>query len=190
MAAPVFPESFFEIINAAVARHKDDTAKAVAQAIRKIRELPEFSEWINRLAENHIASMVHNRRHRLNKAATGERISIDALDDVAAPEPRVVGREIELPDVVSNLIEGITLDYFIGSKTLGAMSGLELRATAARYFGNGHKLLFLSQLCNRLARIVQPEQQVRDVVTNAELSVLVAEVQAQEPSEPLAMEVA
>lgn len=166
-----YPKSFASVIDSAVKRHKSNIDAAVDWAMGELAELPEWEEWQQQAIRRAVASLVHHRRGDIS-CPRDQRPSATHRDYV----PAIQRREIDLPDVASQIAESITLDYMIGGKTLGTLYGKELVGLAEKSWSTGQRNLMMSHLCAQLYRIVPREKQVKDVVSEGELSKIASQV--------------
>jgi hypothetical protein len=172
-----FPESFRKIITASEERHKTDISKAVAEAVKKIRALPEFSEWVDELVNSQVRGMIIDRRHRVNGfpiEPAGENNGHSKNGKPFTAHPK-----IDLPDVVNSIARRINLNYRFGGKTLGTLMGEELAGLADREKQTGDTHYFHYRLLTRLAEIVPADKAVGDVVKNQkQLTKIIDELEA------------
>lgn len=114
-----FPESILSKCREASRKHANDIPKAIEEAERNIRALPEFREWAGSLITQAISDLVYAARHTDNQAIKRRNGSY--------------GGQAKVNPAASSEVKRLYDDlyqYRIGGRTLGDLKGSELKPIA------------------------------------------------------------
>ena len=153
-----YPSNVLRICEAAVNRHASDIEKAVVEAEKKVRDLPEFPELVDKLIHTAIQEIIYDIRHHANVRMKQNMGSYGGRAKVTSGSCPTVNR------IAEDLYR-----YSIAGTILGLVTGKQLPeiADSEAAVGNGH--LFNARLCRSLAKIVPEDKRVQDVVNQKKL---------------------
>lgn len=166
-----FPAPIRNAVAAACRQHPNDIVAAVDEAEKAVRKLPEFEDFVALMVHHSIQEMVYDDRHRFN---------IGVKKNMGANPKTVVGNSAAVLEVY-----GSVYAIHVAGKTLGELLGSELadaRATE-QAMASGH--LFNDALLEWVeAQGVEPEQRVKDAITEKKLTAQLRRLQKKAKEEP------
>ncbi len=155
------PDSVLSIIAKATRRNPSDIYKAVEQAYRHVRELPEFDSLVESLVKQALRSLIHDSRHTMNTAMKCERGCYGGDAKVKAGASESANRlYLEL---YNYHVAGTVLGELLGGKLEGIADSEEAKA-------NGHG--FNAKLLRELNPMVPEGVRVRDAVKLTKLKLI------------------
>ena len=163
------PEKFSDIIRKSEERFKDNIDKAVVDAEKKIRKLPEFDDFVQVLISEAIRSRIHDTRHYINRVikedvASGSQQEGDS-ESYVVPKPKVVvGRNKSV-----NEVERTVYDIRIANKCLGSIFGYELSNLAESESATARGYQIRAKLCLALVPLVPESKTVRQAISSKKL---------------------
>lgn len=157
--------SIHDVIREADSKFPNDIPSAVEWANKKLRESPEFQQWVENFILHSIQEMVYDVRHKKSqqiKAQAGGYIN---------------PTKVSSSSKTTNAALAEVYAYCIAGKTLGMVLGSELAAIASseKEIAEGH--LFNHQLCQQLSRMVPADKTVKDAVPESKLRGLFKKLQ-------------
>lgn len=154
------PKPILNIADKMAAKHSGDITLAVATALKAIRKLPEFREYVEILVHQSVQDLVYAARHQDNR-----QIKYANGDYHAAQKVRPADSE-----GVIRAAQNALFEYRIGGSRLGLLLGKDLLSIAAteRAIGSGH--FFNAALVEGLAPMVPAEKTVEESVSEAKLN--------------------
>lgn len=152
-----------KLADAAVDKHPDSIQDSTDYVLKRAWNLPWFVKLKNELIRRAIAKLIHDTRHQINVAMR------TASGEYGGPAKVVAG------SASGRIAQGV-MAYLIAGKTLGMLTGDELRATADSESekANGHQ--FNVRLCRELAKTVRGEDTVGQKFTLVKLAALFAKM--------------
>lgn len=147
----------YDIIRKADEQFPDDIPAAVSWANGKLREEPEFQEWVESFVTHSIQEMVYDVRHKKS-----QQIKSQAGGYIAPTK-------VSSSSASTNAVLAEVYQYRIAGRTLGMLLGSELGdiATNETDIANGH--LFNARLCEHLKRLVPENKTVKQAVPEKKL---------------------
>lgn len=145
------PKIVIAIAGKAVDEHPDEISKAVKMAESEIRQLPEFQESVDALIHQAIKDLVYNARCAVSKTIR---------KNVHSGPAKVLAA----CSAVETSIAKSVFNYCIGTRTLGDMTGAELREIACREHRIAEGHMFNSRLAGRIAPMVPENKKVKNTL--------------------------
>lgn len=163
MEAPKEMERLQKLVDAAVDECPDNIEDATEAVLKKTGRVQWFEKLKDELIRRAISKLIHDTRHRINVAMRSASGEYGGLAKVTA-------------GAASGRIAQGVMAYMIAGKTLGLLTGDELRATAdsESEIALGHQ--FNVRLCRELAKTVKGETTVKERFTLAKLTALFQKV--------------
>ena len=163
MEPPKEMERLQKLVDSAVDKHPDSIEDAIESVLKKAGKVAWFEKLKEELLRRAIAKLIHDTRHGINvtmRKASGE----------------YGGQAKVIAGAVSARIAQGAMAYMIAGKTLGALTGEELLATADSESekASGHQ--FNVRLCRELSKTVKGESTVGQKYTVKRLQALFEKV--------------
>lgn len=157
METPKEIERLQSLVDTAVDKHPDSIEDATESVLKKANRVAWFEKLKDELIRRAIARLIHDTRHKINVSMR------NASGDYGGPATVVAG-------AASGRIAQGVMAYLIAGKTLGMLTGDELRATADSESekASGHQ--FNVRLCRELAKRVKGADTVSQRFTLAKLT--------------------
>lgn len=161
-----FSQNVLTAAKQAIKKFPNDVSKAVDEAEKTIRELPEFKSLVDTLVRSAIQDLVYDARHRHSvsvKRGAGCYGTPPKTLTGASPGVRRVSESV--------------YSFHIAGTTLGRLKGGQLLSIAEneRAIATGHS--FNARLCLKLKSLVKDDQTVREAVSEQRLRSIFREVQ-------------
>lgn len=156
-----YPESVLSVARAMAAKHGDDIPRAVTEAEKLIRKLPEFDSLVDQMIRNAVREMVYDARHISNvatKRQTGHYFQEQKVDTTKSKAVLQAYKSVYA--------------YCVAGTQLGLLYGERLAeiAESEQSIANGH--VFNAALCRKLSEIVPKGTQVKDAISEKKLRAL------------------
>jgi len=164
-----FSDEIQTIVKASAAKHGDKISKAVNDAERRIRKLPDFKSMINGLVRSAIQELVYDARHKMNTKIR------QAMGSYGQPAKTITGASIAVGKASASLYS-----YHIAGTLLGSVQGSDLAGIAENEAAKADGHGFNAKLAARLAKIVPDEKLVRNVVSETRLKTIFMELKKRE----------
>lgn len=163
MEPPKEMERLQKLVDAAVDQHPDSIEDATESVLTKAGKVAWFEKLKDELIRRAISKLIHDTRHHINVAMRS------ASGEYGGPAKVTAG-------AASGRIAQGVMAYMIAGKTLGMLTGDELRTTAdwESERATGHQ--FNVRLCRELAKTVKGETTVKERFTLAKLAAVFAKV--------------
>lgn len=157
MEVPKEMERLQKLVDVAVDQNPDSIEDATETVLKKAGRVAWFEKLKGGLIRRAIARLIHDTRHQINVEMR------TAHGDYGGPAKVTAG------EASGRIAQGVML-YLIAGKTLGMLTGDELRATADAESerASGHE--FNTRLCRELAKTVKGEATVKQKFTLAKLT--------------------
>ncbi len=151
------------LVDSAVDQHPDSIQDATEAVLKKANRVAWFEKLKEELIRRAIAKLIHDTRHQINVAMR------NASGEYGGPAKVVAG-------AASGRIAQGVMAYLIAGKTLGMLTGDELRTTADSESekASGHQ--FNVRLCTELAKTVRGANTVGQKFTLAKLTAVFEKV--------------
>ena len=160
-----FPKSVEAIVDRAAKKFPSDISKAIDQADKEIRKLPEFDELVSMLIRKAVAQLIYDARHSVTN-----QIKRDS-GMYGGPAKVIAG----LSKSVNRVAESIYAIRIAGTM-LGELFGRDLPGIADSEMAIGHGHLFNARLCQRLAALVPEDKRVQEAVKEKKLQAIFLDV--------------
>ncbi len=163
MEPPKEIERLQKLVDAAVDNHANSIKDATDYVLKKAGKVAWFETLKDELIRRAILGMIHDNRHQKNVEMR------TARGDYGGPATVTAG------EASGRIAQGV-MAYMIAGKTLGLLTGDELRTTAdsESEIASGHQ--FNVRLCRKLAQTVKGEAIVKEKFTLAKLTKVFEEV--------------
>lgn len=161
-----FPESIQQIVAECAAKYKNDIDKAVDQAVSQVQALDDYEDFVDLLVRTAVRGKITDFRHSVStaiKRAAGE-----------YGGPAKVGTDLSAVNAVARGV----FDYFIGGRTLGTITGEELKQIRDSEAEKATGHLFNAGLCEALIPLVQEGKTVRECVAESKVRRIFKTIQA------------
>lgn len=166
------PKALLDLCRKHAAKHPDEIENAVNAALREWQKSEERdAEWLDSLERLAVRELVYRFRHAMNVDIRKQR------GDFSKPA------NVTCATGAANRVAQYVLDnYSIDGRSLGSILGGELAAIAKSESERAKGHTFNAKLCERLAKIVPQDKEVREVVSNTKAKAILAELQGKQPA--------
>jgi hypothetical protein len=159
-------ERVLEIVAESSAKYADDVTKAIDDAERKVRKLPEFPSLVSNMVRGYIQDLVYDARHATKRQMKKEHGQYGGPSKVIVGSSKIVN-EVSLSSLYQLPMDGTILGLIFGSDLVGIAEREQSKA-------DGHD--FNARLCLRLAPLVPKNKRVQEAVTEKVLKTLYDQV--------------
>ena len=157
MEPPKEMERLQKLVDVAVDQNLDSIKDATEAVLKKANRFRWFDVLKDELIRRAIAKLIHDTRHHINVGLRNE------SGEYGGPAKVTAG-------AASGRIAQGVMAYMIAGKTLGLLTGDELRATADAESKKASGHLFIVRLCHELSKTVKGEDTVKEKFSKAELT--------------------
>ena len=147
-----------EVVERCEKQHTDDLAEAKKVAVRKIRRLPVFPEFVDMLVKSAVDGLVDEARHKRNVAICNQERRYGGPAKVSVGSSKGVQQ-----------IEHDLFTFAIDGRELGSIKGEEMEGLAEREKATGSGYYFRARLLLGCRPFVPDGKMAREVMTVAQL---------------------